>query len=129
MQIRVHLTVRSWASVIVVHPPEGIQEWQQIYYQMVWRTCSGTAFRRDNIQIYNTGPSIYKMLMKVLMMVLVVRFCSKLKWSGNLNNSGDFPGQATFDFFDFYLIAKSWIWRLNIVVKDILVNPWLKENL
>ena len=69
------------------------------------------------------------MILKVLMMPLVVRFCSKLKWIEKLNNSGDFAGQATFDIFDFYLIAKSWFWWLNIVVKDILVIPWLEENL
>ena len=40
------------------------------------------------------------------MMLFVVCFCSKLKWSGKFNNSGDFPRQATFDFFDSCLLAK-----------------------
>ena len=49
----------------------------------------------------------YKMLLKVLMMLFVVNSCSKIKGSGKFNNSGDFPGKATFDYFCFCLLAKS----------------------
>ena len=52
MQIRVHLTVRSWASVIVVHPPDDRPE------ELVW------VFRNDDKYIIKwfEGPAVVQLL-------------------------------------------------------------------
>ena len=63
-----------------------IQQWRQIYYQIVWGTCSTTCFAHVTIS-EDTEPSTENDTVGTYKAVTIqVRFCGKLKQSRKLNN-------------------------------------------
>ena len=71
-----------------------IQQWRQIYYQIVWETCSTTGFAHVTIS-EDTELSTEKDTGGTYKAVTIqVRLCGKLKQSRKLNNFEDFPRQA-----------------------------------